>query len=447
MSGDTILNLSSNPSTRWMLKTVGLPTPMPLDRAEGPWQDLPLGEASVCLAEGGGATHEALASALREAGAEMVELGEDSTEGGKVSALVFDATGIESVGDLKQLYNFFHPRIRSIRSNGRLVVVGRLADGSGSPSQAAINHALVGFVKSCAKELGRKGSTANLVTVAPGAEEYLAAPVRFFLSLRSAYVTGQSLHVGGGEGVPVWTQPLAGKTALVTGSARGIGKATAKRLAAEGARVMVLDIPPDADAVNALAEELGGIGVPLDITAEDAAEKLAEAAGGTIDIVVHNAGITRDKTLGGMSEDKWDLTLKVNLEAVLSVTEKLVTDGTVPNGGRVVLVSSIAGIAGNAGQTNYAASKCAIVGLTKAFASAYADKGIRVNAVAPGFIETRLTDAIPFAIREVGRRFCSLNQGGVPLDIAEAITFFSSPGAAGLSGNVLRVCGGNLLGA
>ena len=110
-------------------------------------------------------------------------------------------------------------------------------------------------------------------------------------------------------------------------------------------------------------------------------------------------------------------------------------------------MSSIAGIAGNAGQTNYAASKSGIVGLTRHLGCALADRDIAVNAVAPGFIETRLTHAIPFTIREVGRRFSNLNQGGLPVDVAEAITFLSSPGAGGLHGNVLRGCGGNLLGA
>ena len=113
----------------------------------------------------------------------------------------------------------------------------------------------------------------------------------------------------------------------------------------------------------------------------------------------------------------------------------------------MVLVSSIAGIAGNTGQTNYAASKAGIIGLTRRLAEQLQGRGIAVNAVAPGFIETRLTDAIPFGIREVGRRLSNLNQGGLPVDVAETITFLSSPSASGLHGNVLRVCGGNLLGA
>jgi 3-oxoacyl-[acyl-carrier protein] reductase len=148
-----------------------------------------------------------------------------------------------------------------------------------------------------------------------------------------------------------------------------------------------------------------------------------------------------------MDESLWDLTLEVNLGSVVRVTESLLTAGVIADNGRIVLVSSIAGIAGNTGQTNYAASKAGVIGLTQSLGAKLAGDGIAVNAVAPGFIETRLTDAIPFGIREVGRRLSNLNQGGLPVDVAEAITFLSSPGAGGLHGNVLRVCGGNLLGA
>ena len=312
---------------------------------------------------------------------------------------------------------------------------------------SAAQQGLVGFTKSVAKELGRKGSTANLITIASGAEDGLAGPLRFLLGRRSAFVSGQTLHVGSGGVAGVWTEPLAGKTALVTGCARGIGNATARRLAAEGAQIICLDIPSDAEALEQLAEELGGIALPLDITDPEAAKQIAAAASGNLDVLVHNAGITRDKTLGKMDEGLWDMTLEVNLGSVVRVTEALVSDGTIGEGGRIVLVSSIAGLAGNTGQTNYAASKAGVAGLARSLGAELKDKGIATNAVAPGFIETRMTRAIPFGIREVGRRLSNLNQGGLPTDVADAITFLSSPGAGGLHGNVLRVCGGNLLGA
>ena len=162
-------------------------------------------------------------------------------------------------------------------------------------------------------------------------------------------------------------------------------------------------------------------------------------------VIVHNAGVTRDRTLGKMREQSWDLTLDVNLGAILRLNEALLP--ALGAGGRVILLASIAGLAGNVGQTNYAASKAAVAGLARHLGPALAPRGIAVNAIAPGFIETRMTAAIPAATREVARRLSNLSQGGLPEDVAAAITFLCSPGAAGLSGRVLRVCGGNLIGA
>ena len=453
---DLILNLSSNPGARKVMSMLGLPTPQALRRAEGPAVAKPMTGSAVEIG-GRGPALETIAAVAAEAGAEVLQ-GEPG-EGEKIDALVFDATGIEDVDGLRALYDFFHPRARQLARCGRVVVVGRRVEAGCNPSVAAAQGALSGFTKSLAKEVGRRGATANLLTVAPGSEAHIGAGLRFLLSDRAAFISGQPLHISGSAPCDAdWTQGLAGKTALVTGAARGIGRATAKRLAAEGARVMCLDIPPEAEALEALAKELNGVAVPLDITADDAAAKLIEAAGGPtvgredwhlgpIDIVVHNAGITRDRTIAKMDEKWWDLTLSVNLNAVLKVTAELAAEGGIPNDGRVILVSSVAGIAGNVGQTNYAASKSGVVGLVHAFSEDFADRGITVNAVAPGFIETRLTQAIPFTIREVGRRLSNLSQGGIPLDIAEAITFFASPNAGSVNGNVLRVCGGNLLGA
>ena len=161
--------------------------------------------------------------------------------------------------------------------------------------------------------------------------------------------------------------------------------------------------------------------------------------------MVHNAGVTRDKTLAKMRPEQWDLTLAVNLDAVLKITSAL--DPLIQDHGRLVLLSSIAGIAGNVGQTNYSASKAGVIGAVEALAPRLAERGIAVNAIAPGFIETRLTDAIPVATREIARRLCNLGQGGLPSDIAETATFLASPGAAGLTGQIVRVCGGNFVGA
>ncbi|MEX3770850.1 SDR family oxidoreductase, partial [Mycolicibacterium fortuitum] len=169
--------------------------------------------------------------------------------------------------------------------------------------------------------------------------------------------------------------------------------------------------------------------------------------GGKVDVLVNNAGITRDKLLANMDESRWDSVIAVNLLAPQRLTEGLVASGTLGEGGRVIGLSSMAGIAGNRGQTNYATTKAGMIGLTEALAPVLAEKGITINAVAPGFIETKMTDAIPLATREVGRRLNSLFQGGKPVDVAELIAYFASPASNAVTGNTIRVCGQAMLGA
>jgi 3-oxoacyl-[acyl-carrier protein] reductase len=168
---------------------------------------------------------------------------------------------------------------------------------------------------------------------------------------------------------------------------------------------------------------------------------------GGVDIVVHNAGVTRDKTLGRMPEDLWDMVLSINLGAPQRIDRELFERDAVRANGRIVCVSSISGIAGNAGQTNYSTSKAGVIGFVQAWAPAVAERGATLNAVAPGFIETQMTAAMPIATREAGRRMNSLAQGGLPVDVAETIAWFASPGSVGVNGNVVRVCGQSLIGA
>ena len=222
----------------------------------------------------------------------------------------------------------------------------------------------------------------------------------------------------------------------------------------DGARVVCVDIGDSAGASDSLgvtATKVSGTALTLDVTADDAVDKITEHLrehhGGRADILVNNAGITRDKLLANMDEARWDSVIAVNLLAPLRLTEGLVDNGTIGEGGRVIGLSSIAGIAGNRGQTNYAATKAGMIGLTDALATAYADKDITVNAVAPGFIETKMTEAIPLATREVGRRLNSLYQGGQPVDVAETIAYFASPASNAVTGNTIRVCGQAMLGA
>jgi 3-oxoacyl-[acyl-carrier protein] reductase len=162
---------------------------------------------------------------------------------------------------------------------------------------------------------------------------------------------------------------------------------------------------------------------------------------------VHNAGITRDKRLASMPTDRWAAVLGVNLAAPEAITREFLEQDLIRPNGRVVAVSSIAGIAGNPGQTNYAASKAGVIGLVDALAPMLAPRQITVNAVAPGFIETQMTASVPLVVREAGRRLNSMAQGGQPVDVAEAIAWLADPGSYGVTGQVVRVCGQSLLGA
>jgi 3-oxoacyl-[acyl-carrier protein] reductase len=277
--------------------------------------------------------------------------------------------------------------------------------------------------------------------------------LRFVLSPESAFVTAQPIRVtktARPNRSPGFTHALRGKVALVTGSARGIGEATATRLAEEGAEVVCADHPSQDGPLSQVARKIGGSALLIDVGAADATKTLVDSIRtrhGGVDIIVHNAGVTRDKTLGKMTPEQWDLTIGVNLAAPVKLTRALLDEKLLRDEGRVVCLSSVAGIAGNAGQTNYAASKAGLIGFVRALATEVAGRGITANAVAPGFIETQMTAAMPAAIREVARRLSALGQGGRPIDVAEAITFLSMPWADGITGSTLRVCGGAFIGA
>jgi 3-oxoacyl-[acyl-carrier protein] reductase len=338
-------------------------------------------------------------------------------------------------------------------------VVGTPPSATAAPGEAIAQRALEGLVRSIGKEV-RRGATSQLVYVAPKAEDQLASTLRFFASAKSAYVSGQVVRIGPAVSKAVpgpesgltleWERPLEGKVALVTGAARGIGAAIAEVLARDGAHVVGIDVPAQSSELDAVTERLGGSSLLVDITADDApatiASRLKDQHGG-VDVVVHNAGVTRDRTLGRMSEDLWDLVLGINLIAPQRIDKELFGQGVVRDNGRVVGVSSISGIAGNAGQTNYSTSKAGVIGMIDAWAPELAKRGATINAVAPGFIETQMTAAMPITIREAGRRMNSMAQGGLPLDVAETVAWLANPASAGVTGNVVRVCGQSLLGA
>ncbi|MFN4266607.1 MAG: 3-oxoacyl-ACP reductase [Aquabacterium sp.] len=467
---DGYLNFANSPMGAKLITALGLPKPMPLQRYE-PGQ--PVIQGSVLIGGGGEPellntlaqffksiqaqtlAHERLPQWVSIANQHGLTTGRWATQGQKgekVKALVFDATGLSDSTQSDALYWFFHDTARSLLPCARVIVIGRPPEECTTPRKATVQRSLEGLTRSLGKEL-KKGATAQLVYVSEGAESQLDSTLRFLCSPRSAYVSAQVIRVRQAIG-PVsapadWNQALAGKKVLVTGASRGIGAAIAEVMAREGAQVIALDVPQAISGLEEVAKKIGGTALAMDIGAADAPQKLVEAAKaqGGWDVIVHNAGITRDKTIANMKEHLWQQVVNVNLSTQERINDALVESGAITAGGRIVCVSSISGIAGNMGQTNYAVSKAGVIGMVQSCAPVFAAKGITINAVAPGFIETQMTAAIPFAIREAGRRMNSMNQGGQPVDVAEAICWFASPASAGVTGNVIRVCGQSLIGA
>jgi len=465
---DTYAQLIGNPIGGFLADKVGLPKPVRLDRyVEG----APLIDGSVLVGSApGGRLGEAIAAVLAEAETPVDSRLDDEVRGAlgvagidagvwnpeapadqRWKGLIFDATGIGSSEQLRELWAFFRPAIRRLAPSGRLIVFGSPPEDCAEPRAATAQRALEGFVRAAGKEV-RYGATAGLLYVSAGSEGRLASSLRFFLSPRSAYVSGQLARIGaGGDPSSIdWERPLHGKVALVTGASRGIGEAIARTLERDGAHVVGLDVPDLATELEAVMSSIGGSMIAADITGPDAPALICdelEANHGGIDVVVHNAGVTRDKTLGGMDEGLWALLMEINLTSEERIDDALLERDVLNENGRIVCVSSMSGIAGNAGQTNYSTSKAGVIGMVESMAPLLVERGSTINAVAPGFIETQMTAAMPIAPREAGRRMNSLSQGGLPVDVAETIAWFASPASSGLNGNVVRVCGQSLIGA
>jgi 3-oxoacyl-[acyl-carrier protein] reductase len=479
MSNDRVRDLSNGALGR----RLGLPR-IPVLRRYSPGQPLLDGPA---LVSGTGRFAKPISALVTEEGAEVVdEVGEE-----KLAAVVVDLTDAVSLDDLAAARAVLAPAVRKLAPSGRLLLlgpspaeavsrvgsassasvsrvgsassasvsrVGSASSASAGVEAAAVAQALDGLVRTIAKEL-RDGATANLLVVdAEAAPAAVDSAVRFFLSARSAYVDGQAVRVGVPVGSPQdppaidspTERPLDGRIAVVTGAARGIGAAIADTLARDGARLVVVDIPAAGENLAKVANRTGGVALQLDITAADAPSRLVaflRERFGRLDLLVHNAGITRDKLLVNMDAERWDSVLNVNLRAQLRITEALLDSDLLGDGSRIVSVSSQSGIAGNRGQANYVASKAGIIGMVRALAPVVGARGVTINAVAPGFIETEMTARMPVTTREGGRRVNSLRQGGLPVDVAETIAWLGQAASGGVNGQIVRVCGQSMIGA
>jgi 3-oxoacyl-[acyl-carrier protein] reductase len=440
MSNDAIRDLTQNP----LVQRLGVPR-IPLLRRYSPGQPLLDGPALVGVI-GAGRFAEPIGALLTASG-----VAEASVDG-KVAAVVLDASASRTVDDLAQVEEFLAPTMRRLRPSGRVLLIAPEPDPD-DVEAAAVAQAFDGLIRSIGKEL-RAGATANLLVTDPATDPAaLEASVRFFLSARSAYVDGQVVRIGvqsrGTEQAPL-DRPLDGRVAIVTGAARGIGASVAETLARDGATVVAVDIPTAGESLATVANRVGGTAVQLDITTADAAERLIEhvrTRHGHVDVVVHNAGITRDKLLANMTPERWNSVLAVNLRAQLTINAALLGSDVLSDTARIICVASTSGIAGNRGQTNYAASKAGVIGMVRALAPTLAQRGATINAVAPGFIETDMTATMPIGTREGGRRINSLRQGGLPVDVAETIGWLAQASNGGVNGQVVRVCGQSMLGA
>ena len=409
---------------------------------------------------------------IRQLGIEITENLSDNAEK-SITALIIDATTYIDESSYQRLYLTVNHSLKLLSHNARILLIADANTAKQAPENNAFSQALVGFTKSLAKEVGRKGSTANIIllnkensntessnkgnhktengTADNNSSAALAAPLTFFLSAKSAFVSGQALTVNNKKPLVTPTNPTTTnqKIAVVTGAAQGIGAAIASKLTTDGYFVIGIDIESmQAQLINAM-QSLSGEAYTLDVSAKDAGEQLATLASkhGGFDLFVHNAGITRDKTLAKMPSHFWQQTLDINLLSVMRITQTFMKCDSINNNGRIVCLSSMNGIAGQGGQTNYACSKAGIIGYVESINNELATKGITINAVAPGFIETKMTEQMPFFTREMGRRMNALSQGGLPVDVAETVAFLGDEASYAISGQTLRVCGLNIMGA
>jgi 3-oxoacyl-[acyl-carrier protein] reductase len=247
---------------------------------------------------------------------------------------------------------------------------------------------------------------------------------------------------------------LSGKVAIVTGSARGIGRAIALKLAEVGADIVVNDIPAAAEALESTATEIRALqrqvlAVTADVSSKDEVNRLVDAAVSTfghIDIMVNNAGVTRDQLLMRMTDEEWDTVLNIDLKSAFLCSRAVIRHMMKQRWGRIISIASVVGIIGNASQVNYAAAKAGVIGLTRSIAKEVGSRGITANAIAPGYIDTRMTEQLDEKRKQAFLERVPLGSAGTPRDVAEAVAFLASEEAKYITGQVLNVDGGMALG-
>lgn len=482
---DRLTQLSTHPAVRKMVRSLALPVTLPTlvrRQPEPEWQRPLLGRRVALTTFG--KESPVLVRALCEAGADLFLLGDAASlrgagdlaqargrhahsatvAEGDVSGVVSALLAVEApacdalvldvakLGGSRALHTLLQPLLKKLPAHARLLLLTHVPDHA-SPRDVAEAQGVFGFAKSLAREVGRRAITVNALQVNGSVpREATAAAVAFFASDRARYVTSQRLMLSPVTRASSYSASLAGEHAFVTGAARGIGAAIAKTLAAHGANVSLVDLAGAREGAAATCADIRAAGgraqfIPADVTkpAEvDAALDAAVAAFGPVRSLVNNAGITRDKTFAKMTAAHWAQVLDVNFEAAVNLTERVIErapKGVLP---RVVMLSSVAGIAGNFGQTNYALSKAALIGYAQRLSETMPE--LQVNVVAPGFIDTVLTREIPVLNREVAKQLIALLQAGEPEDIADVVAFLASPAANGFAGATLRVDGGMFIG-
>ncbi len=366
-----------------------------------------------------------------------------------IKAILVDTRSFKSLTDLNKMYLDLNKCVGKLEDEGRILLISNTSTTKqNTPIEAAVQSSLIGFIKSLGKELGRKGSTVNLLQLENQAHAAsIQLCLEYFLSSKACYVSGQTLEIHSAKKLNKPAKihkPYQKQTVLITGACGSIGQKVAETLSQRGATVLLVDLPSNNTPLKRLAQKTKGIALTVDLTKPNATGLIAETIQqelGQLNILIHSAGITKDRLFKNMPPTQWTEVIHVNLTAPITITDTLLSKNLIAKSGRVILISSIVGLSGNAGQTQYSASKAGLIGYMQALKTSTQKKQITINTIAPGFITSPMVKNIPAITREAAKRSNAFAQPGLPEDVAEAAALFAHPNAKGLNGRVLRVCG------